>query len=116
MQRFSRALFLALITLIATPPTPIAISPDVVISQVYGGGGNAGATFTNDFIELYNRGSAPVDVTGWTVQYASATGATWQATALSGTVQPGKHYLVQEAIGSGSTSPCRPPTLPVRSR
>ena len=68
MQRFSRVLFLALVTLIAASPTPHAISPDVVISQVYGGGGNTGATFTNDFIELYNRGSAPVDVTGWTVQ------------------------------------------------
>ena len=109
MQRSSRALFLALITLIAAPPTPIAISPDVVISQVYGGGGNAGATFTNDFIELYNRGSAPVDVTGWTAQYASASGASWQATALSGTVQPGKYYLVQEAIGSGGTTPLPTP-------
>ena len=88
MQRFSRVLFLALVTLIAASPTPHAISPDVVISQVYGGGGNTGATFTNDFIELYNRGSAPVDVTGWTVQYTSASGTSWQATALSGTVQP----------------------------
>ena len=90
MQRFSRVLFLALVTLIAASPTPHAISPDVVISQVYGGGGNTGATFTNDFIELYNRGSAPVDVTGWTVQYTSASGTSWQATALSGMVQPGR--------------------------
>jgi hypothetical protein len=28
----------------------------VVISQVYGGGGNSGATFKNDFIERYNPG------------------------------------------------------------
>jgi hypothetical protein len=37
-----------------------AASPDIVISQVYGGGGNSGATLKNDFIELYNRGSDPV--------------------------------------------------------
>ena len=28
----------------------------------------------NDFIELFNRGTAPVDVTGWSVQYTSASG------------------------------------------
>ncbi len=38
---------------------PAAVSPNVVISQVYGGGGNSGAPFTHDFIELFNRGSAP---------------------------------------------------------
>jgi uncharacterized repeat protein (TIGR02543 family) len=75
----------------------------VVVSQVYGGGGNAGATFTNDFIELYNRGTDPVDLTGWTVQYASAAGSTWSTTALSGVIQPHKYYLVQEAAGSGGS-------------
>ncbi len=34
----------------------LAVSPDIVISQVYGGGGNAGATYTHDYIELFNRG------------------------------------------------------------
>ena len=33
---------------------PPPVMTDVVISQVYGGGGNAGATLTNDFIELFN--------------------------------------------------------------
>ena len=36
-----------------TPP----VATDVVISQVYGGGGNAGATLTHDFVELFNRGT-----------------------------------------------------------
>ena len=35
-------------------------SSDVVISQVYAGGGNAGASYTNDYIELLNRGSSTV--------------------------------------------------------
>ena len=89
-------------TAIATPPVA-AVSPDIVISQVYGGGGNSGATLTNDFVELYNLGTAAIDVTGWSVQYASSSGSSWQKTALAGTIQPGHYYLVQEAAGSGGT-------------
>jgi predicted extracellular nuclease len=80
-----------------------AASPDIVVSQVYGGGGNSGATLKNDFIELYNRGSEPVSVDGWSVQYASATGTSWTPTALAGTIRPGRYYLVQEAAGANGT-------------
>ena len=82
---------------------PIVISTDVKISQVYGGGGNAGAEFRNDFIELFDRGTADVSVAGWSVQYASAAGTTWQVTPLAGVVPAGKHYLIQEAAGTGGT-------------
>lgn len=82
---------------------------DIVISQVYGGGGNSGATYTNDFVELFNRGDAPVDVTGWSVQYASASGSSWQVTTLSGVIQPGQYYLVQESAGAGGTTPLPDP-------
>jgi len=75
----------------------------VVISQVYGGGGNSGATFKNDFIELFNPTGSAIDLSGWSVQYASSTGATWQVTALSGSIAPGHYYLVQEAAGQGGT-------------
>ena len=30
---------------------------NLVVSQVYGGGGNTGASYTHDFIELFNRGA-----------------------------------------------------------
>jgi predicted extracellular nuclease len=80
-----------------------AVSADIVISQVYGGGGNTGATYKNDFIELYNRGTVAVNLTGWTVQYASSTGLSWQKTTLAGTIEPGKYFLVQEAQGAGGT-------------
>jgi uncharacterized protein len=100
------ALFAALA--LAAPAS--AASPDVVISQVYGGGGNSGATLTNDFIELFNRGTAPVDVSGWSVQYNSAAGTgAWQVTNLSGTIQPGRYYLVQELQGAGGTTPLPTP-------
>src|SRR5258706_4048171 len=80
------------------------VSADIVISQVYGGGGNAGATFKNDFIELLKLGPSTVNVSGWSVQYASSTGTTWFKTDLSGWIQPGRYYLVQEAPGAGGTT------------
>lgn len=82
-----------------------ALASDVVISQVYGGGGNGGSVYKNDFIELFNRGSSAVSLTGWTVQYTSATGATWQKTSLDGlSIAPGQYLLVQEAAGAGGTT------------
>ncbi|MGW1025327.1 lamin tail domain-containing protein [Streptomyces sp. NPDC002577] len=81
-----------------------AASADVVISQVYGGGGNTGAPYTNDFIELYNRGTSTVSLSGWTVQYASASGSSWSKTTLSGSIAPGHYFLVQQAAGSGTGS------------
>ncbi|QDQ29222.1 nuclease [Chitinimonas arctica] len=74
-----------------------------VISQVYGGGGNSGSVWRNDFIELFNRGDAPVTLDGWSVQYASASGSNWQKTSLSGVLQAGQYYLVQQAAGAGGT-------------
>ncbi|MEP6635335.1 MAG: lamin tail domain-containing protein, partial [Acidobacteriota bacterium] len=86
-------------------PSAEALSSTVVISQVYGGGGNSGATFRNDFIELFNRGTTPQSLNGWAVQYASATGTTWAVTNLTNvTLQPGQYYLVQEAAGTGGTT------------
>ena len=91
-------------------PGSAAPSSGIVINEVYGGGGNAGATYTNDFIELTNRSNAPVTVDGWSVQYhsAGATGA-WQVTPLSGTIAPGGRYLIAEAQGTGGTQPLPTP-------
>jgi predicted extracellular nuclease len=91
-------------------PGSAAPSSGIVINEVYGGGGNSGATYTNDFIELTNRSNADVSVDGWSVQYHSsgATGA-WQVTPLSGTIAPGARYLVAEAKGAGGTQPLPTP-------
>ena len=78
----------------------------VLISQVYGAGGNSGATLNADYIELYNRSEAAVDLTGWSVQYASASGASWQSVPLAASLAPGKYYLVKLAGGTtGSALP-----------
>jgi hypothetical protein len=83
----------------------------VVISQVYGGGGNSGATYTNDFVELFNAGSAAESLAGWSIQYASATGtglfgsSTTLITPLPTiALAAGQYFLVQEAVGSGGTT------------
>lgn len=85
------------------------LAQSVVISQIYGGGGNEGATLRNDFIELFNRGAAGVDITNWSVQYAAAKGSNWMVSTLSGLILPGQYYLVQEEQGkSGSVRPPAP--------
>jgi phosphatidylserine/phosphatidylglycerophosphate/cardiolipin synthase-like enzyme/predicted extracellular nuclease len=76
----------------------------IVISEVYGGGGNSGAYWKNDFIELYNPTTSPININGWSVQYSSATGTSWQVTNLAGTITPHGFYLVQEAMGTGGTT------------
>ena len=59
----------------------------LVISQVYGGGGNSGAIFSNDYIELFNPGAQDLDLNGLSLQYTSSTGSTWNSLiALTGTI------------------------------
>jgi uncharacterized protein len=81
----------------------------VVVGQVFAGGGNTGAPYANDFVELFNRGSASADLTGWTIQYASAASTSWQATPLAGSIAAGGHYLVQlastAAVGAALPTP-----------
>jgi Lamin Tail Domain len=94
----SRALLFAVLAVaLLLPGAARASASGVVVSQIYGGGGNSGASFRNDYVELFNGGSAAVDVGGWTVQYATAAGTTWQTTPLAGTIGAGRHYLVQLA-------------------
>ena len=95
-----RILLLAVLSaLLLLPAGASASASGVVVSQIYGGGGNSGATYRNDYVELFNAGTAAVDVTGWSVQYATAAGTTWQTTPLSGTIAAGRYYLVQLASG-----------------
>ncbi|MEW1691111.1 endonuclease/exonuclease/phosphatase family protein [Streptomyces sp. NPDC091265] len=96
------------VTLSATalPAAFAAPSPTAVISEVYGGGGNSGASLTRDFVELANAGSAPYDLSGFSVQYlpgAPSAGSLWQVSALTGAVAPGGRYLVAQAAGTGGT-------------
>ena len=87
----------------------------IVISQVYGGGGNSGAYFKNDFIELFNKGTTAVDLSGWSVYYASASGSFSSGSSGLTTIpantpllQGGHYFLIQEAAGSNLAAAALP--------
>ncbi len=107
MHRIRLLVLLVALALVVGAPAAHASSSGLVISQVYAGGGNSGASYTNDFVELFNGGSSAADLSGWTVQYASAASTSWSVTALSGSIQPGHYYLVQLA-SSGSVGAALP--------
>ena len=82
--------------------------PGLVINEVYGGGGNSGATLKNDFVELRNTGTTAVSLGGMRLEYRAAGGSGAASganiTALPDVdVPPGKSFLIQEAPGAGGT-------------
>ena len=120
--RLSRSVFFLFLLacllawLVGTVQVPVkAASSSIVISQVYGGGGNTGATYQNDFVELFNLGSTTVSLAGWSVQYAaSGSGSTppftWGTVIpLSGSLMPGQYYLVQLGPVSATGAPLPTP-------
>lgn len=114
-KRLLSALLCALYALLlSTSAFALPAPSHVVISQVYGGGGNSGATYRYDFVELYNAGTTAVDLSSYTLQYGSATSTSatgWSSITLTGTIQPGKYYLAQLCIGNtGSTAGALLPT------
>ncbi|OKP79140.1 hypothetical protein A3842_13125 [Paenibacillus sp. P3E] len=119
-QWWSAALSFVLITGMALPAASTASAATdnsaPVISQVYGGGGNSGAKYKNDFIELYNPTDADIDLTGWKVRYASSSGSFSEAkpnlfTTLTGSIPAGGYFLIQEAAGTGGTDDLPAPNI-----
>lgn len=114
-MRFSKSgakrgsMLVALLALIAAPlsitaaPAQAAVT-HLVISEAYGGGGNAGATYKNDFVELYNPTNADISLTGLSLQYRSSTNTGTGLQVLAGTVKAKSHFLVQEGAGAGGTA------------
>jgi len=93
----------------------LAANP-VRISMVYGGGGGGATTdasYSQDFVEIFNSSGSPINISGWTIEYGSATG-NWGSSAgniftfpANTTIQPCKYILV--ALGSASANPAVPP-------
>ena len=90
-----------------TTTVTVATGPDhLVIRQLYGGGGNSGATLRNDFVQLFNPSNATISLAGMSLQYGSAAGTTWSGiTTLPAdkSIPPGGVFLVllasQNAVG-----------------
>src|SRR5699024_2569195 len=88
-----------------------AAAPDgslPVISEVYGGGGNSGAVYSHDFIELFNPTTEDINLGGWAVQYYSSGGNLGNTTELTGTIPAGGYYLIQQNPGSNTSLPGLP--------
>jgi phosphatidylserine/phosphatidylglycerophosphate/cardiolipin synthase-like enzyme len=100
-----RTVILISVTLLIIARLSGQTASHVVISEVYGGGGNSGATYTNDFVELYNPTAAPVTMTSWSIQYQSAggSGTFTLKSVFSGTIASRAFFLVQLARGSAGT-------------
>jgi uncharacterized protein len=95
------ALLLALVPRLAEADDhDTAVGSDLVISQIYGGGGNSNALYRTSFVELFNRSSEPIDLDGLSFQRASATGNFGFVIELEGEVAPGGYFLV--ALGDGA--------------
>jgi hypothetical protein len=109
MRRIGQLFTLVLAFALLVVPAARSASSDMVVSQAFAGGGNAGAPYTNDFVELFNRGTATIDLSTWSIQYATGSGTSWQVTPLSGSVPAGGHYLIQlasaAAIGASLPTP-----------
>ena len=109
MHRFRHLVALALAVALLVAPAARSASSDVVVSQLFAGGGNTNAPYANDFVELFNRGSTTINIGNWSIQYASASGTAWQVTPLSGSLQPGRHYLIQLASAAALGAPLPTP-------
>ena len=96
-------------TISVTVTAPLANST-IVISQIYPGSSSATASYTNDFVRLCSRGSVPRSASGWSLQYAAATGTgDWSSRQpLGGTIAPGQYYLIAMASGGGGLAPLPP--------
>jgi predicted extracellular nuclease len=96
-----------LAALLAGLCAPALAASDLVISQVYAAGGNSGATYRKDFIELLNRGKTAISLNGMSVQYAAAAGpangGNWTVHALPNkSVEPGQYFLIMEDQNNAS--------------
>jgi hypothetical protein len=109
MKRISLLVLLSVLALpLGAASARASGSGSIVVGEVFAAGGNSGASYANDYVELFNRGAGAVAIDGWTLQYASAASTSWQSTALSGTIPAGGRYLVQ--LASGGTNGAALPT------
>lgn len=104
----SSALAIALaagtVTVVAPSATAAPDGSNVVINEVYGGGGNSNTEYTHDFVELYNPTDHDIDLSGWTIQQCSKADACPHSATLSGTIAAKGFYLVQGGTGGGGTT------------
>jgi hypothetical protein len=109
---------LAALAFVAVVACPAFAANAVRISQVFGGGGNSGGTYLNDYVELYNNSNVSIDISGWSLQYGSATGTIDLGTCTNcltvlpagSCIGPNGYFLIQLAAGTNTADPPLPVT------
>jgi len=102
MKSFKMSLVIILITQFCVLSQ---VANHVVLAEVYGGGGEQGSHWTNDYIILYNPTGDPVDLSNWSVQYAFFVGSDWEVTNLNGSIAAYAYYSIQEGGDGGGIEP-----------
>lgn len=91
---------------VATAATFEVLKSALLISQIYPGASLTGSPYRSDYVELRNRTSAPVNINGWSLQYATASGLAWTVAPLSGIVPSnGRHLIVLNTGSNGQPIP-----------
>jgi len=81
------------------------VASHLVLAEIYGGGGDQGSYWTNDYVVLYNPIAIPIDLSNWSVQYAKFNGSSWEVTNLSGSIPAFGYYIIQEGGGNRGIVP-----------
>ncbi|MDT7779179.1 MAG: uncharacterized protein QOC99_1691 [Acidobacteriota bacterium] len=103
--------FVMLTLLLVAPRLPAAHAqqaavPSIHISQIYTRGGESGALYQNDFIELFNGGNSTVDINGWTLAVTTTEGSSTSYSVVNFVssrgigIEPGRHLLIELAGGT----------------
>jgi Calx-beta domain/Domain of unknown function (DUF4214) len=89
-------------------------SPNLVVSQVYTRGGEPGASYQSDFVEIFNRGTTAVSLNNYALQATLDNGSIPTSLSLrifslnGASVQPGHYFLIRfrgDAAGDGQPLP-----------
>lgn len=91
-------------------PKAVMVSPNLVISQFQTG--RSSPSSDDEFVEIHNASSSPVDLNGYRVVYRSAGGssdvmnpfASWNTSTI---IPPGGYYLIAATSYDGPVTPDR---------
>ena len=93
----------------AASPLRPAAAGDLVLSQIYSGGGNPGSTYQNNYIEIFNRTNSAVSFDRWRISLAEATGGFNQTFSFSSSrgisIGAGKYLLIGLGPNSANGAP-----------
>ncbi len=110
------ALFVMVVFLLSATAAHATPAPNLLISQIFGGGGNSGAVVPNDYVELINLSASPINLSGYSLQYSAAAGNSIAGThVLSGTIAAGHYFLVEESVGANANNLTFPVTPDIAS-